>query len=92
MIRGYIKRLGWRKVETKYCQIVSFDNRVKRYIYGWLCKIFNEKYENVVDIDKYSVIIRIMTGFKNYRKHAAENLRAVGGKIGKPKYSNVKIH
>ena len=85
MIRGYIKRLGWRKVETKYCQIVSFDNRVKRYIYGYLCKMFDEKYENVVDTDEYSA-------YKNYRKHAADNLRAVGGKIDKPKHSNVKIH
>ncbi len=90
-IRGYIKRLGWRKVETKYCQIVSFDNRVKRYIYGCLCKMFDEKYENVVDIDECSVTIR-MAGYKNYRKHAADILRAVGGKIGKPKHSNVKIH
>ena len=33
-----------------------------------------------------------MAGYKNYRKTSAENLRAVGGKIGKPKHSNVKIH
>jgi uncharacterized membrane protein len=31
-IRGYVKKLGWCKVATKYCQIVSFDNRVKRFI------------------------------------------------------------
>ena len=42
------------------------------------CKIFNEKYEDLVDIDECSVIIR-MTGYKNYRKTSAENLRAVGG-------------
>jgi hypothetical protein len=51
-IRGYVKKLGWRKVTTKYCQIVSFDNRVKRFIYCCLCKIYNEKYENVVAIDE----------------------------------------
>ena len=33
-----------------------------------------------------------MSGCKNYRKHAADILRAFGGKIGKPKHSNVKIH
>ena len=33
-----------------------------------------------------------MAGYKNYRKHAADILRAVGGKIGKPKHSNVKIN
>ena len=42
-----------------------------------------KKYENVVDIGECSVIIR-MAGYKNYRKHAADILRAVGGKIGKP--------
>jgi hypothetical protein len=90
-IRGYLKRLGWLKAETKYCQIVSFNNRVKRYIYGCFCKMFDEKYENVVDIDECTVIIR-MAGYTNYRKHASDILRAVGGKIGKPKHSNVKIH
>ena len=38
-----------------------------------------------------SVIIR-MAGYKNYRKPSSDILRAVGGKIGKPKHSNVKIH
>ena len=75
----------------QYCQIVSFDNRVKRYVYCCFCKIFNEKYEDLVDIDECSVIIR-MAGYKNYRKTSAENLRAVGGKIGKPEHSNVGIH
>ena len=90
-IRGYVNRLGWRKVLTKYCQIVSFENRVKRYVYGCFCKLFNEKYENVIDIDECSVVIR-MAGYKNYRKISSDILRAVGGKIGKPKHSNVKIH
>ena len=26
--------LGWRKVRSSYCQIVSFNNRVKRFIFG----------------------------------------------------------
>jgi hypothetical protein len=80
-IRGYVKKLGWRKVTTKYCQIVSFDNRVKRFIYCCLCKIYNEKYENVVAIDECSVVVRL-AGYKNYRKSSSDILRAVGGKIG----------
>ena len=47
-----------RKVGTKYCQIVSFDNRVKRYIFCCLCKIFKENYDDVIDIDECSVVIR----------------------------------
>ena len=90
-IRRYVNMLGWRRVETKYCQIVSFDNRVKRYIYACCCKIFNESYEDVIDIDECSVIIRL-AGYKNYRKSSSDILRAAGGKVGKPKHSTVKIH
>ena len=90
-VQKYVHMLGWRKVGTKYCQIVSFDNRVKRYIFCCLCKIFKENYDDVIDIDECSVVIRL-TGYKNYRKHSSDILRAVGGKIGKPKHSTVKIH
>ena len=88
---GYVKILGWRQVETKCCQIVSFDNRVKRFIYCSLCKIYKEKYENVVALDECSVVVRL-AGYKNYRKSSSDILRAVGSKIGKPKHSPVKIH
>ena len=64
---------------------------VKRYIYSCCCKIFNERYEDVIDIDECTEIIRL-AGYKNYRKHSSDILRAAGGKIGKPKYSTVKIH
>ena len=33
-IQAYIPKLGWKKVNTKYCQIVSPNNRVKRFIYA----------------------------------------------------------
>ena len=42
-IRDYINKLGWTKVNTKYCQIVSPINRLKRFIYACCCKLFNEK-------------------------------------------------
>ena len=32
-IRGYIKKLSWTNVRTKYCQIVS-TNILKRFIYA----------------------------------------------------------
>jgi len=38
-----------------------------------------------------TVEIRI-TGHKNYWKPTSDILRAVGGKLGKHKHSNVKIH
>jgi len=56
-----------------------------------LCKIHKEKYENVVAIGECSVVVRL-AGYKNYLKSSSDILRAVGGKIGKPKHSSVKIH
>ena len=38
-----IKLLGWMKVRSSYCQIVSFNNQVKRYIFCCLCKLFSKK-------------------------------------------------
>ena len=58
-IRGYIKKLGWRHVETKYCQIVSFENRVKRYIFGCFCKIFKDKFDDVICSDETTIEIRL---------------------------------
>jgi hypothetical protein len=89
--RRYIKMLGWRKVESKYCQVVSFENRVKRYVFGCFCKIFNEKFDDVICSDETTCEIRL-SGYKNYRKSSSDILRAVGGKIGKHKHSNIKIH
>ena len=90
-IRKYIKLLGWRKVRFSYCQIVSFNNRVKRYIFGCLCKLFKEDYRDVIFEDETTIEVR-MTGYTNYRKPSSDILRAVGGKLGKHKHSNVKIH
>ena len=82
--------LGWRKVNTKYCQIVSPVNRLKRFIYCSMCKINNEQYDDVIDIDECTVELRTTT-YKNWNKPSSNLLRANGGKIGKPKH-NLKIH
>ena len=58
-VRNYIHKLGWRKVNTKYCQIVSPVNRLKRYIYACFCKIYNETYDDILVIDETTVEIRL---------------------------------
>jgi hypothetical protein len=35
-ICGALNLIGWRKVQTKYYQIVRPANRLKRFIYAWL--------------------------------------------------------
>ena len=76
-LRRYIKMLGWRRVETKYCQIVSFENCVKRFIYGCCCKIFNETFDDSVNIVECSVVVRF-AGYKNYRKSSSDILPSIG--------------
>ena len=89
-INRYISQLGWRRVNTKYCQIVSPVNRLKRFIYCCMAKLNNDNYEDVIDIKESTVELRNVT-YKNWNKPEASLLRAHGGKIGKPKH-NLKIH
>ena len=37
-VGNYIYVLGWRKVNTKYCQIVSPVDRLTRFIYACFCR------------------------------------------------------
>ena len=54
-----MRRLGWRKVTTKYCQIVEPRNRVKRFIYCCFCKIFKEDFQDTIDADETTVELRL---------------------------------
>ena len=85
-----IRRLGWRHVQTKYCQIVEPRNRVKRFIFCCLTKHYHEQYDDTIDADETTVELRFC-GRTNYQKPGVDLLRAVGGKIGKPKH-NEKVH
>ena len=33
-VQRYLNALGWRKIRTKYCQMVTLKNRVERIIYA----------------------------------------------------------
>ena len=57
-IRRCIRKLGWRKIQTKYCQIVSPVNRLKRFVYASMAKINNENFDDVIDVDECTVEMR----------------------------------
>ena len=85
---GYtIRCLGWRQVQTKYCQIVDLINRLKRFIYCCFYKSYLDFFDTI-DVDETSVEIKF-SSYSNYRKPGL--LRPAGGKIGKPKH-NFKVH
>ena len=82
--------MGWRKVQTKYCQIFRPVNRLKRFIFACLVKRFGENFDDAIVIDECTVELRIFNP-TNWRKDGQPLLRASGGKLGKPKH-NVKVH
>jgi hypothetical protein len=88
-ICGWVRRLGWRKINTKYCQIVSPVNRCKRFIFACVAKTYNDKFENSIAVDECTVELRQCKA-KNWTKDN-RLLRAAGNKVGKPKH-NIKIH
>ena len=51
----WINRLGWRKVNTKYCLIVSPVNRCKRFIFACFAKKFGENFDNSIAVDECTV-------------------------------------
>ena len=71
----WINRLGWRKVNTKYCQIVSPVNRCKRFIFACFVKKFGENFDNSIAVDECTVELRQCT-YKNWTKDD-RSLRAV---------------
>ncbi len=88
-ISRYCSKIGWRKIRTRYCQIVSSNNRIKRFIYACCAKIYHEKYDDSIHADECTVEMRNTT-IKTWHK-GSNILRASGGRIGKPKYNN-KVH
>jgi hypothetical protein len=87
-IQRIIHNLGWRKIRTRYCQIVSSKNRIERLIYARHCKFVNEKFDNCIFEDETTVELRY-TSFKRwYKKLPDENKN---GSIGKYAH-NIKVH
>jgi hypothetical protein len=88
-ITRYCNKLGWKKIRTRYCQLVSPNNRIKRFIYACCAKIFNENYHDSIHADECTVELR-RTTIKTWYKSNMPS-RAAGGKVGKPKH-NTKVH
>ena len=54
-ILNYLKKLGYRKIRTKYCQIVSHKNKFERIIYCKFCLLTNELFELSIFLDECTV-------------------------------------
>lgn len=68
----------------RYCQLVSNRNRILRYHFACLCKIYKEMFDDVIFIDEATVEIRKETYKRWYKKNVIEIYR---GKVGKPRHN-----
>ena len=53
--------MGWKKTRTKYCQVVDFINRVKRFSFECLAKIYGDYFDDVIAVDECTVELRSVT-------------------------------
>ena len=91
-INRYINKIGWKKSRTRYCQVVDPMNRVKRFSFACLVKIYNDLFDDVLAVDECTVELRNST-YKAWNKATGKMniLRTDRGKIGKFKH-NIKVH
>ena len=51
-IGKYLKKLGWRKIKTKYCQFVREINQFERVLYAHLCQASGLDFNDSIFIDE----------------------------------------
>ncbi|CAF0737258.1 unnamed protein product [Brachionus calyciflorus] len=85
---NYINWLGWRKVNTKYCQLVSLKNRTLRYKFACLAMIYKETFDDFIFTDEVTIELRKETYKKWHKKNKIDVYR---GKIGRARH-NPKVH
>ena len=80
--------LGWRKINTKFCQAVSYKNRIERLLFCRLCKVSREDFSNFIYEDETTIELRWNSRKKWHLKFSDENQK---GHV--ERYShNFKIH
>ena len=54
-VQKYLNILGWRRVRTKYCQLVSPKNRIERFFFAKVSLEFEDKFLDSIFIDESTV-------------------------------------
>jgi hypothetical protein len=77
------------QIKTRKCQLLSPNNRIKRFIYACCAKIYEEHYHDSIQLDECTVELRQTTIEAWFKSN--NPLGAAGGIVGKPKH-NIKVH
>ncbi|XP_064608393.1 uncharacterized protein LOC135472697 [Liolophura sinensis] len=86
-IRMHVRKLGWCKKQTRYCQMVRRENQVKRLTYCLMCYSNNEEFQDCILSDEAS--IEVMRSGRMRFIHKEE--KTIIAKVWKPKHP-FKVH
>lgn len=67
-VQRYLRRLGWRRIVTRFCQFVSSKNRIERIIFCNFCRLTREDFEYSIFIDECTVKMDKNGRFQWYKK------------------------
>ena len=74
-VYNIIRLLGWKKINTKFCQAVSEKNRVERYFFCKLSQSLKEDFSNLLFEDEVTIELRYNSRKKWHLKFSYENLK-----------------
>ncbi len=58
-IRAGAERSNWQKVTTRYCQIVSPENMIKRVMYAHYALLVNDTFDDCIFIDESIIELEV---------------------------------
>ena len=67
-VQNYLRRLGWRRIVTRFCQFVSSKNRAERIIFCNFCVLTKETFDYSIFIDECTVSMDKNGRFQWYKK------------------------
>lgn len=79
-VRRSAMKMKWSKKSTRYCQIVSEENKVKRMIYANFCNLTDELFDDCIFIDEAIIEFNVYAPTR-WRYRGERNY-----KVGKPKH------
>jgi hypothetical protein len=79
-IRTSAKRIKWTRKQTRYCQIVSETNKLKRLMYANFCHFTNESFDDCIFIDEAIIEMNVYAN-ERWIKRGNRNYR-----VGRPKH------
>ena len=79
-VRKYINLLGWRRIKSRYCHMVSLKNRIERFFFSLCCVEFEFNFDYNIFIDEATNCADKNGHTRWYRKIEGETRRGLVGR------------